>query len=215
MVSRKATWMARGTAIQCCVWRAHKKTWREVRGGQHWATRKRQWGLCKYVIVHTIWGGSPVILWISLGGKPKWLPLKFGYHDVMRTSPLRAPNCLSFVRVCACVRVRVCYLKKKKLSHTVPKAEVAEKAGPLEAILVTFGRTSSNFFRFERSWKIRIWHNFCDHAHAQCWSPWRLKIVEKSYTITRAATEGVPKVHHAAKLLIGLPCPHTQWWNAF
>ena len=23
---------------------------------------------------------------ISLGGKPKWLPLKFGYHDVMRTS---------------------------------------------------------------------------------------------------------------------------------
>ena len=33
-------------------------------------------------------GGSPVILWISLGGKPKWLPLKFGYHDVMRTRPI-------------------------------------------------------------------------------------------------------------------------------
>ena len=32
-------------------------------------------GLCEYVIVHTILGGSPVILWISLGGKPKWLPL--------------------------------------------------------------------------------------------------------------------------------------------
>ena len=44
--------------------------------------------LCEYVIVHTILGGSPVILWISLGGKPKWLPLKFGYHDVMRTSPI-------------------------------------------------------------------------------------------------------------------------------
>ena len=29
-------------------------------------------------IVHTILGGSPVILWISLGGKPKWLPLKWG-----------------------------------------------------------------------------------------------------------------------------------------
>ena len=43
----------------------------------------------EYVIVHTIWGGSPVILWISLGGKPKWLPLKFGYHDEMRTSPVR------------------------------------------------------------------------------------------------------------------------------
>ena len=32
--------------------------------------------------------GSPVILWIQLGGKPKWLPLKFGYHDVMRTSSI-------------------------------------------------------------------------------------------------------------------------------
>ena len=47
-----------------------------------------QWGLCEYVIVHTILGGSPVILWISLGGKPKWLPLIFGYHDVLRTSPI-------------------------------------------------------------------------------------------------------------------------------
>ena len=37
-----------------------------------------QWGLCEYVMVHTILGGSSVILWISLGGKPKWLP--FGYH---------------------------------------------------------------------------------------------------------------------------------------
>ena len=47
-----------------------------------------KWALCEYVIVHTILGGSSVILWISLGGKPKWLPLKFGYHDVMRTSPI-------------------------------------------------------------------------------------------------------------------------------
>ena len=47
-----------------------------------------KWGLCEYVIVHTILGGSPVTLWISLGGKPKWLPLKFGYHDVMRTCPI-------------------------------------------------------------------------------------------------------------------------------
>ena len=49
-----------------------------------------QWRLCEYVIVHMIWGGSPVILSISLGGKPKWLPLKFGYYDVMRTSPIYA-----------------------------------------------------------------------------------------------------------------------------
>ena len=44
-------------------------------------------GACT-LIVHTILGGSPVILWISLGGKSKWLPLKFGYHDEMRTSPI-------------------------------------------------------------------------------------------------------------------------------
>ena len=31
---------------------------------------------------------QPVILRIQLGGKPKWLPLKFGYHDVMHTGPI-------------------------------------------------------------------------------------------------------------------------------
>ena len=55
-----------------------------------------RWGLCEYVIVHTILGGSPVILRISLGGKPKWLPLKFGYHDVMRTSPIKGSLPLLF-----------------------------------------------------------------------------------------------------------------------
>ena len=53
-----------------------------------WKFNDFRWGLCEYVIVHTILGGTPVILWISLGGKPKWLPLKFGYHDVMPTSPI-------------------------------------------------------------------------------------------------------------------------------
>ena len=47
-----------------------------------------QCGPCEYVITHNILGASPVILWISLCGKTKWLPLKFGYHDVMRTSPI-------------------------------------------------------------------------------------------------------------------------------
>ena len=31
---------------------------------------------------------QPVILWILLGGKPKWLPLNFGFNDVMRTAPI-------------------------------------------------------------------------------------------------------------------------------
>ena len=43
-----------------------------------------QWGLCAYVIVHTV---LPVILWTELGGKPKWLPLNFGYHDIMHAGP--------------------------------------------------------------------------------------------------------------------------------
>ena len=52
------------------------------------------WTLCEYVIVHTahivhtILPPSPVILWIELGGKPKWLPLIFGYHDEMRMAPI-------------------------------------------------------------------------------------------------------------------------------
>ena len=29
---------------------------------------------------------QPVIPWIPLGGKPKWLPLNFGFNDVMRTA---------------------------------------------------------------------------------------------------------------------------------
>ena len=31
---------------------------------------------------------QPVILWTLLGGKPKWLPLNFGFNDVMRTAPI-------------------------------------------------------------------------------------------------------------------------------
>ena len=36
-----------------------------------------QWDLCEYIIVHMNLPPSPVILWIELGGKPKWLPLIF------------------------------------------------------------------------------------------------------------------------------------------
>ena len=55
------------------------------------------------------------------------------------------------------------------------------KAGPpLEAILVIFGRRALIFFLFESSWKkMKKWHHFC--AHAQWWSPWRRKNVEKGH----------------------------------
>ena len=41
--------------------------------------------MCAHIIVHTILPPSQVILWMETCGKPKWLPLDFGYHDVMRT----------------------------------------------------------------------------------------------------------------------------------
>ena len=31
---------------------------------------------------------QPVVLWIELGGKPKWLPLNFGFNDVMPKVPV-------------------------------------------------------------------------------------------------------------------------------
>ena len=47
-----------------------------------------QWDLCGYVNIHISLPPSPVTSWIELDGKPKWLPLDFGYHDVMRTSAI-------------------------------------------------------------------------------------------------------------------------------
>ena len=34
---------------------------------------------------------QPVILWILLGGKPKWPPLNFGFNDVMCPPPPPPP----------------------------------------------------------------------------------------------------------------------------
>ena len=42
---------------------------RDLRSGFWQISLDEEWGLCEYVIGHTILGGSPVILWISLGGK--------------------------------------------------------------------------------------------------------------------------------------------------
>ena len=72
----------------------------------HYTISHREWGLCEYVIVHTILGGSPVILWISLGGKPRWLPLKFGYRDIMRTSPISSVEYGGHVQVSLACHLR-------------------------------------------------------------------------------------------------------------
>ena len=54
------------------------------------------------------------------------------------------------------------------------------KAGPpLEAILVIFGRRALIFFCLKALGKNEKWRHFC--AHAQWWSPWRRKNVEKGH----------------------------------
>ena len=51
---------------------------------------------------------------------------------------------------------------------------------PLEAILVIFGRRALIFcFVWKLLKKYEKWHHFC--AHAQWWSPWRRKNVEKGH----------------------------------
>ena len=44
-------------------------------------------GPVRNVIVHTVSPPSPVILWIALGGKPKWFLLNSGYHEVSAHKP--------------------------------------------------------------------------------------------------------------------------------
>ena len=90
--------------------------------------------------------------------------------------------------------------KKSKMTKNSNQGGSCLKAGPppppLEAILVIFGRSSFIFFLV---WKLlekyEKWHHFC--AHAQWWSPWRRKNVEKRHlapsnlTFLRVATETV------------------------
>ena len=61
-------------------------------------TKPTKLGMCTYVITHTVLPPSPAILWIELGGKSKWLPLNFGYHDFMCTVPI-LQEIATFLRV--------------------------------------------------------------------------------------------------------------------
>ena len=54
---------------------------------------------------------------------------------------------------------------------------------PLEAILVIFGRRALIFFCLKALEKNEKWHHFC--AHAQWWSPWIRKNVEKGTSFRR------------------------------
>ena len=46
-----------------------------------------------------------VILRIKLVGKPKWLPLKSGYHEVMQTRPI--PGKLNCIRASAILAFKI------------------------------------------------------------------------------------------------------------
>ena len=54
---------------------------------------------------------------LSLGGKPKWLPLKFGYHDVLRTSPISLPTHWQTTKLCHSTSF---YLENEKFSKFQP-----------------------------------------------------------------------------------------------
>ena len=58
--------------------RVNDKTWFLQRNGGRAHTSK---------IVYGKLSPQPVMLWIPLGGKPKWLPLNFGFNDVTAHGP--------------------------------------------------------------------------------------------------------------------------------
>ena len=64
------------------------------------------WHRRAYAIVHTnLPRANPVILWIKLGGKPKWLPLNFSCHDFLHTMNTVTSLCHILCRFgCECVR---------------------------------------------------------------------------------------------------------------
>ena len=72
--------------------------------------------------------------------------------------------------------------KRKERERERERERDVLKAGPpppLEAILVIFGRRALIFFVWKGLEKNEKWRHFC--AHAQWWSPWRRKNVEKGH----------------------------------
>ena len=69
--------------------------------------------------------------------------------------------------------------KSQKWPKTQIKGGPALRQDPLEAILVIFGRRALIFFVWKLLEKNEKWRHFC--AHAQWWSPWRRKNVEKGH----------------------------------
>ena len=67
-----------------------------------------QWGPCAYVIVYGNLPPSQSFCRYCWVAKPKWLPLNFGFNDVMRTASISPSQavCL-YVQVCVCLSVCV------------------------------------------------------------------------------------------------------------
>ena len=63
-----------------------------------------KWGMCENATAHTRFLPIPVIHWMELGGggggKPKWPPLKFAYHDVIKC--VQGQFCGFLARVSEC-----------------------------------------------------------------------------------------------------------------
>ena len=119
-----------------------------------------------------------------------WLFLVTGCTWVTCISDVRGPISLHQTEI-----VFVSHIKEIRLPHSSPTAECfmnrknalkkiesfslrQDPPPPIEAILVIFGHSFLIFFRkvFEIYEK---WHHFC--AHAQQWSRWRRRNVEKRH----------------------------------
>ena len=93
---------------------------------------------------------QPVILWIPLAGKPKWLPLNFGFNDVMCTAPINVTCSLEKHRI----RNEGQPLKKLELNSLLPYLPLVTTAAPKHAIKKFFMKPESSCeYRYTGHWR--------------------------------------------------------------
>ena len=135
-----------------CIWFLYKVVHKIGRLRKFKRAREIEWGLCEYVIVHrgTILGGSPIILWISVGGKPKWLPLV----STRSMSALRAGHSLQFP-LCSSSRHQSPFL-----CHTIPVWNNLPSSVVSSSSFVLFQRSVRDHFAVNKYLYGLTWDHF-------------------------------------------------------
>ena len=114
-----------------------------------------------------------LLLWLQVFASSETSHLKKSFNSLkkMEKNLLSKWNLSSKPRFTSLGSVRMS--QKGKVPHNWLRQD------PLEAILVILGRRALIFFVWKLLEKNEKWHHFC--AHAQWWSPWRRKNVEKGH----------------------------------